>query len=87
MSEGNPGARNEYYVFGERISENGLLMTLDLRGAWNRSSAAQAPLCHRLKSYYRHAKGDLGVRDGRELMVKFDRSGDGLQDRWGMEIR
>ncbi len=81
------GARNDYYVVGERISENGLLMTLELLGSRNRSAAAQAPLCHRLKSYYRHAKNDLGSRDGRELMVSFDLLPGDPDRRWGMRIR
>jgi hypothetical protein len=81
------GARNEYYVSGERINDTGLLMTLELRGSWNRDATAQAPLCHRLKSYYRHAKGDLGVKDGRELMVSFDRLPGDSGGRWGMRVR
>lgn len=81
------GARNDYYVAGEEISASGLLMTLELRGSWNRGATARAPLCHRLKSYYRHAKADLGVKDGRELMVSFDRSADGPNQPWTMRIR
>lgn len=81
------GARNDYYVSAERISENGLLLTLELRGSWNRDTVHQAPLCHRLKSYYRHAKGDLSVQDGRELMVVFDKISGDPQGRWGMRIR
>jgi hypothetical protein len=85
--EKNLGARSDYYISGERINDNGLLMTLELRGSWNRDATAQAPLCHRLKSYYRHAKGDLGVKDGRELMVSFDRLPGDSARRWGMRIR
>lgn len=81
------GARNDYYVTGERISENGLLMTLELSGSWNRDVTAQAPLCHRLKSYYRHAKNDLGSKDGQGLMVSFDRLPGDPDGRWGMRIR
>jgi hypothetical protein len=81
------GAGNDYYVAGERIGENGLLMDLDLRLSSNRSSTFRAPLCHRLKSYYRHAKGDLRVDDGRELMVSFDGVAGHPDRRWSMKVR
>jgi hypothetical protein len=78
------GAGNDYYISRERISDSGFLMSLDLRWVWNRDTTAQAPLCHRLKSYYRHAKGDLGVKDGRELIVSFNRDSGG---QWQMRLR
>jgi hypothetical protein len=43
----------------------------------NRSNRASVRLSHRLKSMYRHQKGDLSVKDGRELLVKFERPGHG----------
>jgi hypothetical protein len=85
--ENHLGAGNDYYITGERISEHGLIMTLQLRGSLNRNATAQAPLCHRLKSYYRHAKNDLGSKDGRALVVSFDRLPGDAGGRWGMRIR
>jgi hypothetical protein len=81
------GPGNEYYIVGERISENGLLMSLELLSALNRNATAQAPLCHRLKSYYRHAKNDLGSRDGHGLMVSLDLLPGDPEGRWGIRIR
>ena len=80
--EQHVGARNDYNVVEERVGE-GHLMTLMLQGTWNPAASAMAPLCHRLKEDYRHRKNDLGVKDGRELVVTFDRATSGPNaGRW-----
>ncbi len=76
------GARNDYYIVEERVGE-GHLMTLMLQGSWNPDASATAPLCHRLKEDYRRRKNDLGVKDGRELVITFDRAPNGPNaGRW-----
>lgn len=80
------GARNEYYVVGERVGE-GHLMTLELVGTWNRNATASVPLCHRLKDDYRHRKSDLHATHGRELVIAFDRIPGDPQSRWGLNLR
>ena len=52
-------------------------MTLMLQGSWNPDASATAPLCHRLKEDYQPRKNDLGVKDGRELVITFDRAPNG----------
>jgi hypothetical protein len=81
------GTQNEYYVVGEHISENGPLMRLDLVGTWNRASAVAVPHCHRRKSYYRHAKNDLGSKNGRGLIVSFSRESVAPNGDWLMRVR
>jgi hypothetical protein len=80
------GARNEYFVVGERVGE-GHLMTLEVSGTWNRAANAAVPLCHRLKEDYRHRKGDLAAHEGRELVVSFDRRPGDSAGRWEITVR
>lgn len=70
------GRLTEYEIVEER-SGRGLVISLDLIGARNPKNNTTVPLPHRLKKRYRHMKGDLGVKDGRECVIVFDKSPDG----------
>lgn len=74
----NLGKGTEYAIVRER-SGRGLILTLELQWTQNEKNNANAVLSHRLKARYRHMKGDLGVKDGRECVIVFDRMTD---DRW-----
>lgn len=72
----------EYEVYDEEIDSN-QVMTLGLVWIDNHANNARVQLSHRLKSMYRHQKGDLSVKDGRELIVSFDRPSAGPdKGRW-----
>lgn len=76
------GRFTEYEVVAER-SDNHKIITLELAGILNRDNIAVAVLSHRLKEDYRHQKGDLSVKDGRELVITFDKPSHGPdQGRW-----
>lgn len=66
------GARNEYEIVRESVDQN-LVITLELQ-AVHFSHAPIAPLSHRLKNKYRHAKADLSVKDGRGLIIVFEQA-------------
>lgn len=81
------GIGMEYEVYEETVSPS-LVLTLGLMWTENHRNNARVPLCHRLKSTYRHAKSDLGVKDGRELVVWFDRPISGPQAGfWQINIK
>lgn len=75
----NLGRLTEYRIVRER-SGRGLVITLELAWVQNETNNAVAALPHRLKSKYRHMKGDLGIKDGRGCVVTFDKLPDGRWD-------
>jgi len=66
------GSRNEYEIIRETIDQN-LITTPEPQGV-HFSHAPIAPLSHRLKNTYRHAKADLAVKDGRGLIIVLEQS-------------
>jgi hypothetical protein len=76
------GVGLEYGVYEEAVGPH-LILTLGLRWTQNRNNNTRVPLSHRLKETYRHAKGDLAVKDGRELVVSFEK----LNGRWVLHVK
>lgn len=63
------GAWNDYEILGESVGGD-LIMWLELKLVGG-TATARPPLTHRLKEVYRHARSDLGVKDGRGLIIQF----------------
>jgi len=62
----------EYEILEESMDPH-QIMRLELIWPLNRMNRTSVVLSHRLKTMYRHQKGDLSVKDGRELLIKFQK--------------
>ena len=59
-----------YRITNERMDQ-AMVLTLELQAVDVRHST-HAVLSHRLKTTYRHQKGDLSVKDGKELIITLE---------------
>lgn len=81
------GRGTEYEIYDERIDENQVI-TLFVMWPPNTANNAVVPLSHRLKSIYRHQKGDLHIEDGRGLLITFDLAESGEnKGQWILRVR
>ena len=68
----NVGRGTEYEIYDERVDQNQVI-TLFVRWPRNTANNAVVPLSHRLSASYRHQKGNLAAKDGRGLLITFDK--------------
>jgi hypothetical protein len=79
---GSIGERTEYRIVEVETDPN-LVMSLGLVWTLNRANNARVRLSHDLKETYRHAVKDHGWKDGRGLIIRFEKTG----GQWGFTLR